>query len=243
VSAVGPAAEPTAPSPGGAVLLMEGVGKRYPGNPPVDSLRGVNLRIEAGELVAVVGPSGSGKTTLLHVMGTLERPTEGAVWLDGEWTGGLSDRALSGLRAWKLGFVFQHFHLLEGLSARDNVAHGLLYRGVPAAERRRLATSALERVGMSHRLHHVPAQLSGGERQRVAIARALAGRPAVVLADEPTGNLDSVSSRQTVDLLLDLNRDGATIVVVTHNQELAQALPRRVELRDGQVVADLRSTT
>ncbi len=222
---------------------MDAVSKRYPGTPPVESLRGVDLLIEAGELVAVVGPSGSGKTTLLHVMGTLERPSEGAVWLAGEWTARLSDRALSGLRAWKLGFVFQHFHLLEGLSARDNVAHGVLYRGISAEMRRRLAEAALERVGMAHRLHHLPAQLSGGERQRVAIARALAGRPAIVLADEPTGNLDSVAGRQTVDLLLDLNRQGATIVVVTHNLELARALPRRVELRDGEVVADVRRAT
>ena len=223
------------------VLLMEAVTKRYPAEPPVDALRGVSLRVAEGELVAIVGQSGSGKTTLLHVMGTLERPSEGAVWLAGEWTARLSDRALSGLRAWNLGFVFQHFHLLEGLSARDNVAQGLLYRGLPAKLRRSLAEAALERVGMTYRLHHVPAQLSGGERQRVAIARALAGEPAIVLADEPTGNLDSVAGRQTIDLLLDLNRQAATIVVVTHNQELARALPRRVELRDGRIVADLRN--
>ena len=223
------------------VLLVKAVGKRYPGSPPVDSLRGVDLRVEPGELVAVVGPSGSGKTTLLHVMGTLEKPSEGEVWLAGELTARLSDRALSGLRAWRLGFVFQHFHLLEGLSARDNVAHGLLYRGLPARQRRRLAEAALERVGMAHRLHHPPAHLSGGERQRVAIARALAGEPAIVLADEPTGNLDSVTGRQTVELLLELNHQGATIVVVTHNLDLARALPRRVELRDGEVVVDLRN--
>jgi putative ABC transport system ATP-binding protein len=224
-----------------AVLVLESVAKRYPGSPPVDSLIGVDLRVEAGELLGVVGPSGSGKTTLLQVIGTLERPSEGSVWLAGRPTSRLSDSALSGLRAWHLGFVFQHFHLLDGVPARDNVAHGLLYRGLPVAQRRRLAEAALERVGMTHRLDHVPAHLSGGERQRVAIARAVAGRPAVVLADEPTGNLDSASGRQIVDLLLDLNREGATIVVVTHNQELASALPRRVELRDGRIVADRRT--
>jgi putative ABC transport system ATP-binding protein len=213
---------------------------RYPGNPPVDSLKNIDLQILAGELMAVVGPSGSGKTTLLQVMGTLERPTEGSVWLAGKPTARMSDSALSGLRAWHLGFVFQHFHLLDGVPARDNVAHGLLYRGIEAAQRRRLAENALERVGMAHRLGHVPAHLSGGERQRVAIARALAGRPALVLADEPTGNLDSAAGRQIVDLFLDLNRDGTTIVVVTHNPELAAALPRRVELRDGEVVDDGR---
>jgi putative ABC transport system ATP-binding protein len=222
------------------VLELEDVVKRYPGEPPVEALRGVSLSVHDGELLAIVGQSGSGKSTLLHVMGTLDRPTSGSVWVAGDDVAGLSDRELSGLRAQRIGFVFQQFFLLEGVGVVENVANGLLYRGVPAGERRRLATEALEGVGLGHRLGHRPAQLSGGERQRVAIARALVGRPALVLADEPTGNLDSTTGQEILQLLRELNRGGATIVVITHNQEIAGRMPRQVEIRDGLIVHDDR---
>jgi putative ABC transport system ATP-binding protein len=220
---------------------LRDVVRRHPGAPPVESLRGVSLRIEPGELLAVVGPSGSGKTTLLHIVGTLDRPTSGAVRIAGVDTTSMSDRQISGFRAARLGFVFQQFFLIEGMSVLENVAAGLLYRGIDARTRRRLAAGVLERVGLGHRLTHRPTQLSGGERQRTAIARSVVGRPALVLADEPTGNLDSASGAEIIDLLKSLNRDGTTIAVVTHNAELAGAMDRRIELRDGRIEKDSRA--
>jgi putative ABC transport system ATP-binding protein len=223
---------------GSAVLEIRDLAKRYPGG--VDALRGVGLMVEEGELLAVVGPSGSGKSTLLHIMGTLDRPTEGEVRVAGHDVSELSDRRLAALRARHIGFVFQQFFLVDGMSSVENVAQGLLYSGVAAPERRRRASEQLERVGLGHRLAHRSEQLSGGERQRVAIARALVGRPSIVFADEPTGNLDSRSGAQIIGLLRELNAEGTTIVVITHDLEVAASLPRRVYIRDGGIEADER---
>jgi putative ABC transport system ATP-binding protein len=221
------------------VLELAEVAKSYGPEPPVEALRGVSFRVLPGELVAIVGPSGSGKSTLLHVMGTLERPSSGRVSITGVDVAELPDRALAAVRATRIGFVFQQYFLAEHSTALENVADGLLYAGVPVGERRRRATDVLAAVGLANRLGVRPTQLSGGERQRVAIARALVGRPAIVLADEPTGNLDSATGQQIMDLLEELNeRMAATIVVITHEHELAARFPRQIQLLDGLVVAD-----
>jgi putative ABC transport system ATP-binding protein len=222
----------------GPVLELDAVTKTYPGQPPVAALAGVSLRVGAGELVGVLGPSGSGKTTLLHIAGTLERPSTGTVRLTGLDVAQLPDRALAGLRATRIGFVFQQFFLAEHATVLDNVADGTLYTGAAVKVRRERAARALDRVGLGDRYGSRPGQLSGGQRQRVAIARALAGEPAIVLADEPTGNLDSASGHAILALLAELHDAGTTIVVITHDRDIAARLPRHIEMRDGRIITD-----
>lgn len=219
----------------GLALELIEVVKEYPGEPPVRALDSVSLEVRDGELAAIVGPSGSGKSTLLHIIGTLDRPSSGVVRVAGVDTSRLSDRQLSGVRSHLIGFVFQSFFLLEGMSALDNVANGLLYRGRGPSERREAAAEALRKVGLANRITHTPSRMSGGERQRVAIARAIVNRPAIVLADEPTGNLDTRSGGAVMDLLRELHAEGRTILIITHDRELGASLPLRISMRDGAI--------
>ncbi|WP_129841596.1 ABC transporter ATP-binding protein [Streptomyces sp. RFCAC02] len=226
---------------GRPVVDIRDVRRVYPGHPPVRALDGVDLRIDSGEMVGIVGPSGSGKSTMLNVLGTLDRADSGTVRIDGHDVGELSDRQLSALRARRIGFVFQQFFLTPGLTAVDNVADGLLYTGASKALRRRLAGESLARVGLAERTHHRPHELSGGQRQRVAVARALVGKPSLLLADEPTGALDSASGMAVLELLHELHRAGTTIVVITHDHGVAAQLPRQIHIRDGRIESDERT--
>jgi len=225
-------------SGGRLVIELTDVSRSYPGTPPVHAVRDVSLRVAEGELLAIVGPSGSGKSTLLNLLGTLDRPTAGRIAIAGHPVAQLADRKLSALRSRHIGFVFQQFFLSAGVSALDNVADGLLYTGLPRGERREAAARTLQHVGLQDRLRHRPHELSGGERQRVALARAVVGRPLLLLADEPTGALDTASGATVVELLHRLHQDGTTVVVITHDLDLAQQMPRRIRMRDGRIEAD-----
>ena len=219
-------------------LMLQNVVKEYPGPPPVRALAGVSLNVQQGELLGIVGASGSGKSTLLHVMGTLARPTSGSIFIDGLDTAGMSENELAGIRSKKIGFIFQEFFLLPGVSAVENGAYGLLYSGIQKTERIERSLIALQKVGLSHRSNHHPNEMSGGEQQRVAVARALVNEPTFILADEPTGNLDSRSTEALMKLFVELNQSGTTIVLITHDLEVAHSLPRRITIKDGLVETD-----
>ena len=221
---------------------LEHVSKSYPGTPPVEALSDVCISVPRGEFLGIIGASGSGKSTLLHVIGTLTRPSSGSVLIDGLDTAGMSDGALSGIRSQNVGFVFQDFFLLPGVSATENVGNGLLYSGTPARERKQRAEAMLERVGLDHRMNHLPNEMSGGEQQRVAIARALVHDPSFVLADEPTGNLDSQNTASLMELFVSLNDEGSTVILITHDPEVAEMCARQVTLRDGRIESDSSAT-